>query len=94
MNKFFDKLFLVLFFCAFFCLVGAGVMITYPKYHQALGLEKERARILQQIEDKKVEIASIRERQRRFNTDREFVEMLARQNRRVYPGEIVFVFED
>ena len=81
MNKFFDKLFLVLFCCAFLCLVGAGVMITYPKYHQALGLEK-------------VEIASIRERQRRFNTDREFVEMLARQNRRVYPGEIVFVFED
>ena len=69
-------------------------MITYPKYHQALGLEKERARILQLIEDKKVEIASIRERQRRFNTDREFVEMLARQNRRVYPDEIVFVFED
>lgn len=94
MNKLFDRLFQLLFVCAFFCLVGAGVMITYPKYHQALGLEKERARLMRQIEDKKMEIASVRERQRRFNTDREFVETLARQNRRVYPGEIVFVFED
>ena len=35
-----------------------------------------------------------REKQRRFNTDREFVESLARQNRRVYPGELVFIFDE
>jgi ABC-type amino acid transport substrate-binding protein len=49
---------------------------------------------LKQIEEKKAEIAAIREKQRRFNSDREFVEALARQNRRVYPGELVFIFDE
>ena len=30
----------------------------------------------------------------RFRTDSEFVENIARQNRRVFPGELVFKFED
>jgi hypothetical protein len=32
------------------------------------------------------------ENQRRFRTDADFVESIARQNRRVFPGELVFVF--
>ena len=47
------------------------------------------------------EIASMRretsdyaDRTRRFNSDSEQVEAVARQNHRVYPGEVVFVFED
>lgn len=51
-------------------------------------------RIQKCIEDKQREIALIKAKQRRFNTDREFVESLARQNRRVFPGELVFVFDD
>ena len=57
-------------------------------------IRAEHARFLKQIEEKQAEIAAIREKQRRFNTDREFVEALARQNRRVYPGELVFIFDD
>ncbi len=94
MNKFVDRLFQLLFFSIFCCIVVTGVVISYPKYRQAKGLNAEHARILKQIEEKKAEIAAIREKQRRFNTDREFVETLARQNRRVYPGELVFIFDD
>ena len=57
-------------------------------------LAEEKARIQRRIDEKRAEIAAIKAKQRRFNTDREFVETLARQNRRVYPGELVFVFED
>ena len=94
MNTLLNRLFQLLFFAAFVCIVVTGVMISYPKYRQAQGLRAEHARFLKQIEEKKAEIAAIREKQRRFNSDREFVEALARQNRRVYPGELVFIFDD
>ena len=51
-------------------------------------------RIMRRIDEKRAEIAEIKTKQNRFNTDREFVETLARQNRRVFPGELVFVFDD
>ena len=39
------------------------------------------------------EIAQLRDYQRRFRTDKDFVETIARQNHRVFPGELVFLFE-
>ena len=93
MSKLFDRLFQLLFII-FCCIVATGVIISLPKYRNARDLNSEHARILKQIDEKKAEIAAIREKQRRFNTDREFVESLARQNRRVYPGELVFIFDD
>ena len=94
MDKWLDRLFKLFFFAAFVAIVVTGVTISYPKYRQAKDLRTEHARILKQIDEKKAEIAAIREKQRRFNTDREFVESLARQNRRVYPGELVFIFDE
>ena len=94
MSKLFDRLFQLLFIVIFCCIVATGVIISLPKYRTARDLNSEHARILKQIDEKKAEIAAIREKQRRFNTDREFVESLARQNRRVYPGELVFIFDD
>ena len=58
------------------------------------GLSQEKARYLRLVEEKKAEIAELKEHQRRFSTDRGFVEKLARRNRRVYPGELGFIFED
>ena len=69
-------------------------MITYPKYRQAAGLEQAKAELDRRINLKNEEIAAVREKQNRFRTDREFVEGLARENRRVFPGELVFVFEN
>lgn len=94
MEKWLNRLFKLLFVAAFVAIVVTGVTLSYPKYRQAQDLRAEHARILKQIDEKKAEIAAIREKQRRFNTDREFVESLARQNRRVYPGELVFIFDE
>jgi cell division protein FtsB len=89
-----DRIFQLLFFVLFGSIVVTGVVLSLPKYRQAAGLREEHARILKQIDEKKAEIAAVREKPRRFNTDREFVESLARQNRRVYPGELVFIFDE
>ncbi len=94
MGKFWDKLCQIFFFIAFGAVLVIGAIMSYPKYDQAQGLSRQRDEIRQRIEEKKREIAAIRDRQRRFTTDREFVEALARENRRVFPNELVFVFEN
>ena len=94
MDQLFQKILHVLIVAGFVGIVAFGGMSSFPKYRQANYLNAERERILQRIEEKTREINEIRARQRRFNTDREFVEQLARQNRRVFPGELVFVFDD
>ena len=94
MGKIWDKICQLFFIIAFAAVIVGGGMLSYPKYRQAQGLCHERDQILRRIEEKQHEIAMLRDRQRRFTTDREFVETLARENRRVFPNEIVFVFEN
>lgn len=94
MSKLWERICQLFFFAAFAAVVVAGVVLSYPKYRQVQGLSRERDQIRQRIEEKRKEIAAIRDKQRRFTTDREFVESLARENRRVFPNELVFVFED
>ena len=89
-----DKLFKGLFFIIFGAIVATGLVITFPKSRQAAGLEQAKAELDRRINLKNEEIAAVREKQNRFRTDREFVEGLARENRRVFPGELVFVFEN
>ena len=72
----------------------SAVIVGYPTYLRGRNLSREEQRILQEIEEKKAEIARYKEYQYRFRTDAEFVESIARQNRRVYPGELVFIFEE
>ena len=94
MNSLAQKILRVFFVLGFVAIVAGGVFSTYPKYRHANDLRAEHERILQRIEEKQREIAEIRAQQNRFNTDREFVETLARRNRRVFPGELVFIFDD
>lgn len=94
MSSIFEKLFHVLFFASFAAIVATGVVLAYPKYQTSRGLAEEKARLMRRIEAKKAEIAEFKAKQRRFNTDREFVENLARRSKRVYPGELVFIFDD
>lgn len=89
-----DKLIKGSFFVIFGAIVVTGLMITLPKYRQAAGLEQTKADLERRINLKNEEIAAVREKQNRFRTDREFVEGLARENRRAFPGELVFVFEN
>ncbi len=75
------------------CIIVAALMMIPPKLTQYRRLEQQRNEMLRRIEHKKVEIKTLKEKQQRFKTEPEFVEAIARQNRRVRPGELVFVFE-
>lgn len=94
MKNFFDKIFQGFFVVVFVAIVATGLVITLPKYRQAAGLEKSRVDLQHRIDLKRKEIASVKDKQIRFGTDREFVEGLARENRRAFPGEIVFTFDN
>jgi len=76
-----------------FIIVG-GTALAYPTWRRGQSLKRQEAELRVLIEKKKREIAQLAENQRRFKTDPEFVEMIARQNKRVFPGELVFIFED
>ena len=93
-NNLIDKLFQGLFVVVFGAIVATGLVITFPKYRQAEGLGRACADLQHRIDLKKKEIAAVKDKQVRFKTDREFVEGLARENRRAFPGEIVFTFDD
>jgi len=93
MGLFIDRIFQVFFVLAFLAIVIAGAAVCWPNYRRAQSLEIKRGETNARIDEKMREIAVLREKQRRFNSDRDFVESLARENRRVYPGELVFVFD-
>jgi len=71
-----------------------GLLFAWPSYLRGKSLQRQDDDLTRRIEAKRVEIAKLVECQNRFKTDRDFVEKIARQNRRVFPGEIVFVFDD
>ena len=94
MNKYLANFFKALFVVLFVSIAVATVVFAWPKYRLAQDLRAQKELIMKRIDEKRAEIAEIKTKQHRFNTDREFVETLARQNRRVFPGELVFVFDD
>jgi cell division protein FtsB len=75
-------------------IVVAGVISAWPSVLCWQGLKRQNAELTFKIDEKKREIAKLIENQRRFRTDPDFVETIARQNNRVFPGELVFIFED
>lgn len=70
-----------------------GLASAWPAYLRGRSLKVRDARLAAEIEEKKREIAHLKENQQRFKSDSEFVEAIARQNKRVFPGELVFIFE-
>ena len=74
--------------------VIGGVSFLFPKYTRERSLRRQESELDQRIAEKRAEISKLSENQRRFKSDRDFVELIARQNRRVFPGELVFVFEE
>jgi len=89
-----DRFVQLVFVALFAAIIVVAAVLSWPKYRQARALAYEREQVRLRIEGKKREIAQVREKQRRFQSDREFVESLARDNHRVFPGELVFVFEN
>lgn len=75
-------------------ILGTGAFFLVPTYSRSQDLKAQEAKFDELIERKAKEISALREKQRRFQSDEEFIESIARQNNRVYPGELVFIFED
>ena len=74
-------------------IVVGGLVVIYPNYRRSESLKRQNAELQERIERKKAEIAKFKENQERFRRDRDFVELIARQDRRVFPGELVFTFD-
>lgn len=75
-------------------IVVGGIATVWPVYQRTKALKRQDAELTRKIEEKKREIDRLIEFQRRFKTDSDFVENIARQNHRVFPGELVFIFDD
>ena len=75
-------------------IVIGGLSVAYPQWRQRESLKRQDTELRRQIEAKNREISQLKKNQRRFQTDPDFVEAIARKNRRVFPGELVFIFED
>ena len=88
-----EKILSVLTACVLVLIVIGGLVMIYPNYRRSESLKRQNAELQETIDRKKREIAQLEENQRRFRTDADFVEMIARQNRRVFPGELVFTFD-
>ena len=93
MNDLKEKVLKTLTGCILLLIVIGGLVMMYPNYRRPESLKRQNTELQQTIDRKKKEIAELRENQRRFRTDPDFVELIARQNRRVFPGEVVFTFE-
>jgi len=74
-------------------IIIGGLVMMYPDYKRSESLKRQNAELQEKIDKKKKEISTLVENQRRFRTDADFVEMIARQNHRVFPGELVFIYE-
>ena len=74
-------------------IVIGGLVMMYPNYRRSESLKRQNAELQERIERKKAEIAKLVENQRRFRTVADFVEAIARQKHRVFPGELVFIFD-
>ena len=74
--------------------IVVGACFLWPRYQRERSLRSQEAELDQRLAEKRAEIHKLSENQRRFKTDRDFVELIARQKGRVVPGELVFVFED
>ncbi|HBO98323.1 MAG TPA: hypothetical protein DD637_00575 [Verrucomicrobia bacterium] len=77
------------------CIVFGGGVVIYPLYQRSCALKEQEADLSARIAERDREIAALVEKRRRFRTDRDFVESIARKRaHRVFPGELVFIFED
>jgi len=74
-------------------IIIGGLVMMYPDYRRSESLKRQNDELQEKIDRKKAEIATLIENQRRFRTDADFVEMIARQNHRVFPGELIFIYE-
>lgn len=88
-----EKILSTLTLCVLLVILVGGLVLMYPNYRRGESLKRQNAELQEKIDMKKREIEMLKDYQRRFQTDSDFVEMIARENHRVFPGELVFTFE-
>ena len=89
------KIFLRIAIAATVILLLAGTADVFlPKYRLMCGLDNHCRSLRGRVESKQREIHQIRENQGRLLSDPEFVARIAHENRRVFPNELVFVFNE
>ncbi len=69
-----------------------AVRFNGPQYRAYKESMAHRARLLAENNEKNMELADLRRDQERFQSDEEFVIKVARANRKLFPGEILFTF--
>ena len=89
-----EKVFKAFTIALVFVILVGGLVVLWPTYMRSRALCRQQDELALRIEAKRKEIAELQEWQRRFQTDRDFVEAIARREHRVFPGELVFIFED
>ena len=94
MNIASSKIITVVSYALMLCIIIVACIVIGPIYSRIKQLERKEMEMCESIREKNKEIAKISEYQQRFRSDRDFVEMIVRRNRRVLPGELIFIFED
>ena len=89
-----DKIYTVSTVVVIIAILLVGVFNWLPVLRHRLGLKNKEAAILAEIEEVNRENLEYSERIRRFQSQSEQVESVARQDHRVYPGEVVYVFPE
>lgn len=75
-------------------IIVVGLVMVWPAYLRGEALKRQKSELEGRIDRRQQDVAKVIEFQHRFRSDADFVEHIARQNRRVFPGELVFIFED
>lgn|GEM_PF-4253998 len=75
-------------------ILAVGIFNWLPVLRQYFGLKEKEMSVAAEIEDINRESNEYVERIRRFQSQSEQVESVARQDKRVYPGEVVYVFSE
>lgn len=69
-----------------------AVRFNGPQYRAYKESMAYRARLQAENAARNMELSELRRDQERFQSDEEFVVKVARQNRKLFPGEILFTF--
>lgn len=93
MNDIRNKVATALTYLVLLIILIGGTLMMCPDFRRSQSLKRQNAELQERIEAKKAEIEKLLENQRRFRTDPDFVESIARQNHRVFPGELIFIYD-
>ncbi len=93
MEQFFKRLAQIAYLLAAAVIVLGGVCFCIPQIQLLRGIEDKKMKFLRDIDTCDRQIKAIRLNQERFKTSPEFIEWLAREQQRIAPNEIVFIFE-